>query len=661
MDTSETQSQSQFEDTPVGWANRWTKEFDAAKKEVKQWQGNAQEIVKRFRDEKGARNRTRSRLNLFTANIQTLRALLYGKVPSVDVTRRFADSGDHVARVSAEMLQRLLNTDIEEGHDSYAAAIEHALDDRLIAGIGNVKVRYEVETEENEVPPITHPETGEELAAGYTEKVTTEENAEVEYFHWNDQLWSPSRVFGEVRWWAFRTKMSREKLIERFGEDIGKAVPLNSKRDDKHSDNRGGDPWSRADVWEIWSKDDKKVHWFVEGFAKTLDQKNDPLELEGFWPFPRPMFANLTTSALIPTPDYMLAKDLYEEIDDLEARISALAKSVKVAGVYNKIAKEISRLLGETVENCLIPVENWGIFAEGGGLSGMIDWMPMDKIVAALDKLKEHQLFKINQLFQVTGMSDIMRGQAEGTATATEQSIKAKFASVRVQALQDEFARFASDIQKIKAEIISKHFDPQTIVERSNIQFTPDAPMAEQAVQLIKSQFFLYRIEVKPEAVSLTDYASVKQERSEAASAIGGLIQSAMPMMQMMPESKQYVYQVMQWVIAGFRGSSSLEAIFDQAISAEQKAQQQAQMMPPQPPPPDPKLLAIQAKAQGDQAKTQTELQAHLVKSQSDVQTENQKNMSNAHWNIVQAQGTERAKAMAELNNITRPAPGGVP
>jgi stress-induced morphogen len=105
-------------------------------------------------------------------------------------------------------------------------------------------------------------------------------------------------------------------------------------------------------------------------------------------------------------------------------------------------------------------------------------------------------------------MSDIMRGQASQQTTATEQAIKARFASVRVQSMQDEFARFCSDTQRIKAEIISKHFEPQTIIERSNIMRTPDAQFAEQAVQLIKDKFSEYRITVNPDSVSLTDFAA---------------------------------------------------------------------------------------------------------------------------------------------------------
>jgi hypothetical protein len=70
-------------------------------------------------------------------------------------------------------------------------------------------------------------------------------------------------------------------------------------------------------------------------------------------------------------------------------------------------------------------------------------------------------------------MSDIMRGQASQQTTATEQSIKARFASVRIQSMQDEFARFCSDTQRIKAEIISKHFDKNTIIKRANVRTCP--------------------------------------------------------------------------------------------------------------------------------------------------------------------------------------------
>jgi hypothetical protein len=65
-------------------------------------------------------------------------------------------------------------------------------------------------------------------------------------------------------------------------------------------------------------------------------------------------------------------------------------------------------------------------------------------------------------LYQVTGQADIMRGQATvAGASATESAAKARFGSVRMQRRQDEFARFVSEAQALKLEVICKHFLPE--------------------------------------------------------------------------------------------------------------------------------------------------------------------------------------------------------
>ena len=136
-----------------------------------------------------------------------------------------------------------------------------------------------------------------------------------------------------------------------------------------------------------------------------------------------------------------------------------------------------------------------------GGLKGVVDWFPLDQVVGALNILGQKRTEKIALLYQVTGMSDILRGQASASATATEQRIKARAASTRTQRAQSEFASFATGAQKVRAEIIAKHFDAATIIERSNVMRTKDAELAEPAAQLIKSEQAQYRIEVAAEGL----------------------------------------------------------------------------------------------------------------------------------------------------------------
>lgn len=627
-----------FEPTPQGWAKRWQVELKSARACVEKWHEQGAKINKRFRDERERKEDGDTRWNLFTSTVETKMASLYGQTPKVSVTRRFADSEDDVARVAAIMLERILNSDIEKDSDTFADALEYALQDRLLPGLGSVRVRYDVEFEQvGGAPPMLAADGVTELAPAVPPTPQkTYECAESNYTHWKDQLWSPARVWHEVRWLAFGNDMSRPQLVARFGADIGNRVPLNAA---KHGEDDGTEkkstPWDRARVWEIWDKETRHVFWYVDGFSEVLDEKEDPLGLEGFWPCPRPLLANTTTSTLVPRPDFVLAQDFYDEIDLVSTRITLLERAIRVAGVYDKSADSIKRLLTESGSNELYPVDNWAMHAEKGGMRGIIDWLPLDQISNALTALRDYRRELVDALYQVTGMADIMRGASDPEETARAQGIKAKFGSVRLQRLQDEVARFASDIQRLKAQIISKHFDVGSIIAYSNIERTPDKALAQPAAELIKSKLADYRIEVKPEAVSLTDFAALKSERLEVLAGISAFLQTMAPLAQAMPGSLPFLLRMMQWAVSGLKGSSGIETVIDQAIAAAQQMSQQQQGGQPQQP--DPKLLVQQLKGQQDAAKVQAELQADLVRTNAEVEADANRERNQMEYNVREA------------------------
>jgi hypothetical protein len=598
-------SAKDFKDTPNGWAERWTTEFAAAEPEFKRFWEQSEKVVKRFLDKRDGADDSTLKLNLFHSNVTTLRSMLYGRIPKIEVYRRYADSNDDVARVAGVILQRVLSADIEEAGEDYSAVMRSCLDDRLLTGLGTARLKYEFEEEEFVQPPIFDEMTGQELAPEVRENKITDEWVDTIYTHWRDVMWSPCRTWDELRWMAFRAFMTKDEYTKRFGDEFVKEVPVTKHGPVKEMTEEGkDDAWDRIEVWEIWCKDKKEVHWFIKGFDKVVDRKKDPLGLTGFWPAPPPMLANVTTSLLMPRSDFVIAQDLYNEIDILSTRISLLTKACKVVGVYDKASEGIQRMLNEGVENELIPVDNWAAFAEKGGLKGQVDWLPIEAIVAAIDKLTQKRDEAINLLYQVTGMSDILRGASLAGASATEQAIKARFASVRVQALQDEFARLATDIQRIKAEIVSKHFQPETIVKASNIMTTTDAQMAEQAIGMLKDrEATAFRINIRPETLAMVDYAQLKQDRTEYINALGLFLQSASPIIEFAPESTSILLELLKWGLAGFKGSNEIEGVLDQAIS-------QLQQNPPQKP------KDGEEKAQMEQQKHQMKMQQESEKHQ---------------------------------------------
>ena len=636
-----TEADPQFDESPSGWAQRWAFEFKAARKALEEYHRQGDKIIERFLDERGVKSEDQ-RWNLFTANVQTQEAMLFGQTPAADVSRRFADSKDELARVGAEMMERLLNTDLQHDDQGEVQAYRNALGDRLRPGGGCVRYRYTCEFgEQPEQPaklklgsdgqPVLDEASGQpvELAPAVpAQTVKTREGVEACYVYWKDQLWDAgARTFQDCRWWAFLNLLSREQLVQKFGEDTARVLPLNAKKGapDGNPDAQRATPWDRCEVWEVWDKEHRKVFWYVEGYPTVLRPADvdaedvnpdgsltDPLGLDGFWPFPRPLMANLTTSRLVPKGDYHFAQDLYNEIDTLSTRIVTLERCIAVKGVYDQQCAGLDNLI-ESGDNKLIPVPSWAALSERGGLAGAIQWMPLEAIVDAINQLDQRRSVLVAAMQQITGWSDLVRGQQQQNGTPGEAQVKARFASVRLQALLDDFIRFVGDGQRIKAEIISKHFDIATIIQDSNALRMFESPeLVQRAAQFLKDELSCYRIAVKPDSVAMVDFDLRKAERTELLSAIGAFFQQMMPLLQAMPQALPFMLSLLQWAVSGLKGSGEVQGIINQAIAQAEQAQQQAAARPPAPAQPDPKLMAAQMKAQSDAQKIQIQAQADL-------------------------------------------------
>lgn len=624
------ESKTDFPSTPAGRQQYWTVEIGAAKDNVKDWWTDGDSVVKEYLGE--TTDSGKYRLNLFYADTTT-RAANMGGMPKVKARRRFSDSSDDVARVSADILERLLNSDIDREEDGYRKSLFRARSDWELAGLGVTRFRYVVEMEPTpEVPAQVDPMTGMETAPAVPAgERKTFEDVETDYVHWKDFLWSPCRTWTEVRWVAFRAEMTRDELIRRFGEEKGKQVPL-QKRAPASAEGVSEDvkdAWSRAEVWEVWDKSTRTRVMYSDGMSEVLEEVPDPISLPGFFPTPEPLCANLTTSKFLPRPYYFLAKSLYEEAHELTRRIRYLVKAIKAVGGYDASMPELGRMLDDAMENRLVPVERWSLVKEKGGLGNAVELLPIQGQIEAVVQLVAQRNLVKQDLYEITGQSDIMRGAASQGATATEQRIKARFGGSRIQAAQQEYARFASEGQRIRAGIITRMFDVETIVTRSNIlprqqqqapqpvmpgmppvppptSSGPSPELVIQAVELLKSDSAAYRVDVDSESLSMTDFDAIQQESIGFMTATSQFFQQWTPLMQAGgPVVAKFALELYQEFASQLRGAERFEDIIDRAVTDMEK---QA-AMPKPPPPPDPRLEAQKMKAQTDMVKAKVDVQ----------------------------------------------------
>jgi hypothetical protein len=620
--------------------------------DFKKWEARAQKIIKRYRDDNRSQNTNETaKFNILWSNVQTLIPAVYARLPKADVSRRFGDN-DQVGRVAALLVERALDFEIEHYPD-FRSTMKHCVEDRFLGGRGTSWVRYEPHVQAIDMPEdglevtedIDEPEAGNQALAGEEPMEEIEyECAPVDYVHWKDFGHSVARTWEEVTavWrWVY---MTREALIERFGDEVGEKIPFDAGPDTLKQYGQSTKEHTRAKICEYWDKETGKVYWFSKSMPKIIDERDDPLELEGFFPCPRPLYATMTSDTLVPVADFVLYQDQANELDILSDRIDGLVKALRVRGVYDASQPALQRLMTEGENNALLPVDTWMAFGEKGGLKGAIDFLPIDMIAQTLIQCYQARTEIKNQIYEITGLSDIIRGSSFASETATAQQIKGQYASIRLRSMQEDVALFATGLLRLKAQVICTKFQPQTILmfAAANQMQPEDQQLIPQALALLKDKPLRnFRIEVAADSLVQLDEQQMKRDRAEFISALGAFLREALPLGTQAPELVPMIGETMKFMVASFKGARQLEGAIDQGIN-------QIVNRPPPQPQQNPEMMKMQAEQQMAQGKMQADGQLEQAKMQAQMQIEQAKLQANMQVEQAKLQ-LEQAKTQREV------------
>jgi hypothetical protein len=624
----------------------WYKTIMSYERQYKRWEQRADRIVKKYKDDSRYDRNPNARFNILWSNVQTIQPAIFARLPRPDVSRRFRDN-DPIGRVASMMLERALEFEIEHYGD-YKSAMNNSVLDRLLGGRGVSWVRYEPHFAVDEVG---EPEDGFQVTEDSDESETPEgeanenperieyECAPVDYVHWKEFGHSPgARTWEEVTCVWRKVYMSRPALVERFGEELGYKIPLDTKPADDKNSYKPVDGVYEAVIYEIWDKETGKVLWISKSLGKIIDERDDPLQLENFFPCPKPLYSTLTTDSLEPIPDFVIYQDQARELDTLCDRIDGLINALKVRGVYDASNSELQRLFSEGENNTLIPVDNWQAFAEKQGMRGAIDLVDIAPFAAALAQCYQAMEQVKGQIYELMGIADIQRGQTDPNETLGAQIIKSNNASGRLKTMQHAVVDFATTILSIKAQIICNHFTDETLVQISGaMQLSEqDKQMIPQAIALLRDQASKnFRIEVTSDSMIYQDEQQEKQDRVAFLAAVGQYLQMALPAAQAAPELTPMLVEMLKFGVTAFKAGKQLEGIIDEtADKLRETAKQQAQQ-PPQPPV---ELQKVQMEQQAEMQKLQMQAQIEQAKIRGQMELEKAKQEYQAQENQLKFQ-----------------------
>lgn len=634
MDSSETSASldrpGDLGTSPASIVKRWILELKLADKREEDWRKKAEKVWNRYRQKDAKKNS----FNILWANTETLRPAVYNTNPKPDVRRRYKDA-DPIGKVVSEVLGRGLEYAIDTGN--LDQVLRSCVLDMLLPGRAVAWVRYVPSLAQVGADETTHVEANEthdaggEALEGDTEELEWEQVA-LEHVQWDDYRQGVGKTDNEVCWKARKHKLTRTALEEKFGE-IGSKVPLDTADDEdvqREQDKTIADAFKTADVWEIWHKDDAEVLFIAPSYKEApLLTLPDPLNLQGFFPTPKPLMAIEDSSSTVPVPLYELYREQAEELDRVSERVNTLVKGLKFRGIYDSTLSELSELM-RGQDNDLIPAANVTALIERGGLEKAIWFMPIEQAAMVLKELYVQREQTKAVIYEITGISDILRGSTNASETATAQQIKSQWGSNRLKRMQSDVARFARDLIRIMAEIMGERFQPETLQTMTGIQLPTDEqkamaiqqgqqlplPTWSEVMQVLRDdKQRTFKVDVETDstvAASIeTDMAGLK----DILAGITQLVQGLGPAVQIGALPVEALKEIILTVVRRSKMGNAVEDALDKIKQPEpQQADQGAAQAAAQ------AAQAEQMRAQIESQKMQMDAQKSQVQQQLDAQ-----------------------------------------
>lgn len=449
---------------------KWLLELEAAGKREANWRKEGRRIVNIYEAEKsGSDDVSQNHFNILFSNTETLLPALFNNTPRPVVERRHKDAdpiGGVASKVCTRALAYLIDTN-DQDYTPFTDLIESATLEALLPGRGITRFKYEAAIN-----------TADEVSA---ETVVGEE------VPWDRIRMGYAKVWKAIPWLAFEHFMNREEAKKHFKDrDDIKFDIVPGKEDDKDSadTNTDGDSQYRlAHIFEIWDKESRKVIFVCPTCPEILKTVDAPLKLSGFFPCPRPLQLIKKVSSTTPTPLYSLYEEQAQELNTCTNRINKIMKAMKVRGFYDGTLSGLSELMNAP-DNTLLPAENVAAMLQGQTLDRAIWFFPVEKLVGVLQQLYTQREQIKSVIYEITGVSDILRGSSRASETATAQNIKNQWGTLRLKRSQKEVMRYVRDCLRIMAEISGENLAPETFAAMTGMEF-PTAAQKQQAQQLL--------------------------------------------------------------------------------------------------------------------------------------------------------------------------------
>jgi hypothetical protein len=217
----------------------------------------------------------------------------------------------------------------------------------------------------------------------------------------------------------------------------------------------------------------------------------------------------------------------------------------------------------------LYPLTNFAKFKEKGGIDGSISWLPLDNIITALRELYASREHIKQDLYEITGISDIIRGASNPNETAAAQKIKGRFASMRLSKKQNLVSKHARNVIALMGEVIAEHFSKETLIKITGMEVTDEMM---EVLQNDAMRNFL--VDIETDSTIALDEEEEKRSASEFLKTSAEFMQASLQIAQSQPMLTPLLGEMMMFGVRRYRAGRDLEEQFEQTMQQIQEKMQ---------------------------------------------------------------------------------------
>lgn len=508
---------------------KWVARIEKAEKKYKDYHELIKEIREYYKNE-----RRKNKSNIFWSSIETLKPFLYFKAPKIYVERK-SKQNNPVEAKAARMLEKAIEWNMEQF--DFDSAIKYARNDYLLSGCGILLEKY--------VPTFKQVAEGEGII-----DVVDSEKIETVYIDPADFIADSEKVgiWENCTWVARVIDMTKKEVAAQFGRKELNIIDDGDKED------------KNTKVYEIWDKQSRKVLYLCRSFVGEILKEVDLPDLSCVLPLPKPIYTTQTNDSLIPVPDYSEIKFLLDELDGITNRMRLTMQALKVSGCYDNSFPELANILDKDVT--LISLSDFDKLKESGGITGIIDFMPIQQYIETLATLAQQRQDVVAQIYEITGVSDIMRGNSDPNETATAVTKKTNFGTLRNQDRQNDMQRFITDLLKIKAEMICELFQDETLLQFAG-EIDADALAALQLLRQDKTRNLIVGIETD----TSFNQDNEAEKTLEAVKIVNDMVTQAFQFVSAQPALLPLYKQMIESVVITLPTTRQFETVIDDVFN----------------------------------------------------------------------------------------------